>query len=384
MIRQNSQRPTAAFVDLDALAFNFRSSKQFIGPDLAYMAIVKADAYGHGAVRCAQRLESEGIDWFGVATLEEGVELREARIRQPILILGGLWPGQESTALSHDLTPAIFRLDQAESLNKTAFEQGKIAKIHVKIDTGMGRIGFRTEDIENVAERLLRLPNIEIEGLMTHFAAADQLAETDFTNLQISRFERVVEIFHSNGIRPNYMDMANSPGAVAYPDSRSNLVRLGGILFGLAGDMLPAGIEKPELRPVMTLRSKIAMVKKVLKGETVGYGRTFVAERDSLIATIPIGYHDGFSRSLSNIGQVIINGEFAPVAGRVSMDWTTVDVTDIRDAKVGDLVTLIGSEGGKTIRAEDIAQTLRTISYEVTCGIGSRVPRIYQAVRKNL
>jgi alanine racemase len=378
MIPQSLQRPTIAFVDLDALAFNFHSSKQFIGDGLAYMAVVKADAYGHGAVKCAQRLEVEGVDWFGVATLEEGVELREAGIKKPILLLGGLWHGQESIAIAHDLRPVLFRADQAESLNSAASEQDKVAKAHIKVDTGMGRIGFRFDEMHEVVEHLANLKHIEIEGLMTHFAVADNLSETEFTDLQMSRFAEVVDMFQAKGIRPKYIDLANSPGAVAHPTSRSNLVRLGGILYGLGGDVLPAGIEKPELRPVMSLTSRVAMVKQIRKGENIGYGRTFTAERDSMIATIPIGYHDGYSRSLSNIAKVIINGEFAPVVGRISMDWTTVDVTDIENVKIGDTVMLIGDDGSRSIKAEDIARATETISYEVTCGIGPRVPRIYK------
>lgn len=370
-------RPTSAIVDLDALSYNLASILEFIGADVACMAVVKANAYGHGSVECAKRLEADGVSWFAVATLEEGIELRDAGIKRPILILGGLWPGQESYALTFDLTPAVFRIDQAESLNNVAAAEGRTAKIHVKIDTGMGRIGFRFDDVPAVSEHLARLSHLEVEGLMTHFAVADKLAETDFTELQMTRFSQAVEIFRSKGIDPKYVDMANSPGAIAYPESRSNLVRLGGILYGLGGDVLPAGIDTPELRPVMAVRSKIALIKKVPAGESIGYGKTFTADRDSVIATIPIGYHDGYSRSLSNKGQVIINGEFAPVVGRVSMDWTTVDVTDIHNASIGDPVTVIGSDGGKSINAEDIAQATDTISYEVTCGISYRVPRTY-------
>lgn len=377
MSQDYPKRPTAAFIDLDALAFNFQSAKQFIGPDPAYMAVVKADAYGHGAVRCAQRLEREGVDWFGVATLEEGTALRDAEIRNPILLLGGIWPGQESLAVSLDLTPAVFRLDQAELLDDVARKMDRIAKIHVKIDTGMGRLGIRIEDVSRLAGHLSALTNIEVEGLMTHFAAADSLSESDFTQLQMARFAEAVAVFASYRIDPKYITLANSPGAVAYPESRSNLVRLGGVLYGLGGDILPDGIDKPDLRPIMAVTSEITLVKSIPIGESIGYGRTFTAERDSIIATVPIGYHDGLPRSLSNQGRVIINGEFAPLAGRISMDWTTVDVTDIPGVTVGDRVTIIGSDGGSEIRAEEIAGMLGTISYEITCGFSSRVPRTF-------
>lgn len=371
----SGQRPTWAEIDLDALAFNFRSVKKFVGSEIEQMAVVKANAYGHGAVPCARRLEAEGADWFAVATVEEGIELRQAAITKPILILGGFWPGQELQVLNHTLTPVIYRIDQAEAIASASKHEPAIA--HIKIDTGMGRVGFRWDAVGEVADLLAAIPNLKIDGLMTHFAVADKLDESDFTNEQISRFADVVEVFHGRGFRPRYLDLANSPGAVVHPLSRSTLVRIGGLLYGLGGDVIPKGVDRPELKPVMSVKTKIAMIKRVPAGEAIGYGLTYRAERDSLIATIPIGYHDGVPRSLSNKGQVIINGKFAWIAGRVSMDWITIDVTDIDSAEVGSVVTLIGSDGDSTVLAEDIAGLTNTISYEITCGIGSRVPRIF-------
>lgn len=377
MIDTSGHRPTWAEINLDNLEFNFRSVKAFVGEDIEYMAVVKADAYGHGAVECSKRLEQAGVDWLAVASPEEAIELRLAGIRAPILCLGGFSTGEETAILNHDLTTVVFRLDQAESLNQIAARQGSTAAFHVKIDTGMGRIGIRPEEVEAFAKNLKTFENIEVEGLMTHFAVADKLAENEFTNHQIKLFADAVEIFHAHGFRPKYLDMANSPGAVAHPFSRAKMVRIGGILYGLGGDVLPAEIEKPELKPVMALRSRIALIKRVSSGETIGYGRIFTAKRESLIATIPIGYHDGVSRSLSNKGHVIVNGQFAPIVGRISMDWTTVDVTDVPDTEVGDVVTFIGADGESAILAEEIAASLDTISYEVTCSIDKRVRRIY-------
>lgn len=373
----SGHRPTWAEINLDNLEFNFRSVKAFVGEDIEYMAVVKADAYGHGAVECSERLEKAGVDWLAVAIPEEGIELRLAGISKPILCLGGFSPGQETAILNHDLTPVVFRLDQAASLNQYAARQNSKAAIHVKIDTGMGRIGVRPEAVEAFAKRLGTFENLELEGLMTHFAVADKLAQNEFTNHQIKLFADAVEIFHAHGFRPKYLDMANSPGAVAHPLSRAKMVRIGGILYGLGGDVLPAEIEKPELKPVMALRSKIALIKQLPAGETVGYGRTFETKRETLIATAPIGYHDGVDRSLSNKGRVIVNGKFTPIVGRISMDWTTIDVTGVPDPKVGDTVTFVGSDGEASILAEDIAALLDTISYEVTCGIDKRVRRIY-------
>lgn len=374
-------RPTIAEIDLDRLAFNYRSVRDFVGEDIEFMAVVKADGYGHGAVRCAERLQNEGVDWFAVATVEEGIELRRSGIAKPILVLGGFWPGQEGSLLDLNLTPVVFRVDQARSFAGAARKHGSVARIHVKIDTGMGRIGFRADEADQMAAELAAIDGVEVEGIMTHFASADDLKARDFTNQQISVFSDAVGEFHAAGHRPKYVDMANSPGAIVHPLSRSKLVRIGGLLYGLGGDVLPAGVDQPELRPVMSIRSKIAQLKTIRSGESVGYGRTFTATRDTQIATVPIGYHDGLPRALSNIGQFTVRGQRAPIVGRVSMDWTTVDVSEIGDVAVGDDVTIIGKDGEQVIRAEDIARRTNTISYEITCGISPRVIRKYTPKR---
>lgn len=373
-----SKRPTWATVNLDNLAFNLHSVQKSVGENkVQYMAVVKADAYGHGAVECAKRLEKEGIDWFGVALPEEGLQLRENHISKPILCLGSFWDGQENLLLENDLTAVIYNLDLAESLNFAAKSKGLIAKIHIKIDTGMGRIGVRFDEIENFAASLFKFKNLEVEGIMTHFAVADDLSQNEFTNLQIKRFYDGVDIFESKGFRLKFKDLANSPGTVAHKNSHGNLVRLGGILYGLGDDVLPKEIELPKTKPVMSLTTKISHLKTVPKGETLGYGRIFSTEKDSIIATIPIGYQDGYSRGLSNSGRIIVNNQFAPVVGRVSMDWTIIDVTDIENVKINDEVILIGSSEDKTIKTEELAEKTDTISYEITCGINRRVPRIY-------
>ncbi|MBA3632868.1 MAG: alanine racemase, partial [Acidobacteria bacterium] len=289
-------RPTWAEINLDNLAFNFRSVKRFVGEDLALMAIVKADGYGHGAVRCAKKLEAEGADWFGVALLEEGLELRENSIKTPILCLGSFWAGQEKLLLENNITAVIYQTETADLLNRAALEKKVIAAVHVKVDTGMGRIGVRFDEINEFAEKLRDFKNLKIDGLMTHFATADNLSENDFTNEQIDKFNQSVEIFRFKGFNPTYQDLANSPGAVAHKKSRGNMVRIGGILYGLGGDVLPEGIVKPELKPVLSLHTRITLLKRVPKGETLGYSRTFTTEKDSLVATVPIGYQDGYSR----------------------------------------------------------------------------------------
>lgn len=371
------QRPTFSTIDLDNLAFNLRSVREFIGDDVKCLAVVKADAYGHGAVECSRRLAREGIDWLGVAIPEEGVELRNAGIEKPILVLGSFWPGQENAIISSQLTPVVYTTEQAQLLDTAARNAGQIVGYHVKIDTGMGRIGVRYDAARALAEALATFGNIRLDGMMTHFAAADDLGQNVFTNEQIDKFDSVVGTFRELGFDPTYIDLANSPGAVAHPNSRRKLVRLGGVLYGLGGDVLPREIDTPELRPVLSLTSSIAYIKDVPVGETLGYGRTFRTERASRIASIPIGYADGYARSLSNVARVIVNGNLAPTVGRISMDWTLIDVTDVLDAKIGDKVTLIGSEGGSSVLAEELAAATGTISYEITCRISDRVSRVF-------
>ena len=370
-------RPTWVEINLQNLAFNYHSVKNFVGADLGFMAVVKADAYGHGAACCAKRLETEGVDWFGVATPEEGLELRRHGILKPILCLGSFWAGQERVLLENNLTPVVYKLEQAELFNRAARQKNTIADIHIKVDTGMGRIGIRFDELKEFAGKLHDYNNLRVDGLMTHFAAADNLSENDFTDGQISKFNEAVAIFEANDYRPTFRDLANSPGAVAHKNSRGNLIRIGGILYGLGGDVLPGGIETPELKPVMSLHTRVIQLKLVPKGESLGYSRTFITRKNSLIATVPIGYHDGYRRSLSNIGRAIINGQYAPVVGRISMDWTILDVTDIADVKVNDEVILLGKSLKLKVTAEEIARATNTISYEITCGINRRVTRKY-------
>lgn len=377
MLNNFNQRPTWAEINLNNLAYNFHSVRNFIGEEIACMAVVKADAYGHGAVKCALKLEGEGVDWFGVALPEEGLELRINDVKQPVLCLGSFWYGQENLIVDNNLTPVIYQPEIAERLDKICKIKGIIKDIHIKIDTGMGRIGVRFDQIAPFIVHLKKLSNLKIEGLMTHFAAADNLKENNFTDLQIERFNSAVKEFQNNGFNPKFKDLANSPGAIAHENSRSNLIRLGGILYGLGDNVLPKDIEKPNLKPVMSLHTKITHLKNVTKGETLGYSRTFKTRRNSLIATIPIGYQDGYRRSLSNRGKVIVNGTFAPVVGRISMDWTILDVTEVPNVKLNDEVILIGEQNGLTISAEDIAELTDTISYEITCGIDRRVRRTY-------
>ena len=370
-------RPTWAEIDLDALAHNLRVIREHAGRNVRVMAAVKANAYGHGAIECARRLESEGVDWFGVALPEEGIELRRAGITKPILSFGGFWKGQETACLQHRLTPVVYRLDMIESLDRAAREANLTADVHVKIDTGMGRLGVRSDQVSEFAQAATRFTNIHVDGLMTHLAAADDETKEDFTGDQLLRFQNAVQVFRANGFAPALIHAANSAAAFAHGRDGENMVRTGGTLYGFMRDVLPANIQTPPLKPVMSLHSRIMLIKKVPRGEQLGYGGTFETKRDSVIATLPIGYDDGYSRPLSNRGRLIVRGEFAPVVGRVSMDLTMVDVTDVPGVAVDDQVTLLGREGGLSITAEDLGELAGTISYEITCGISNRVPRKY-------
>lgn len=375
MSLENLYRPTWTEINLDNLVFNFRSVKEFVGEEIQYLAVVKADAYGHGAIDCARRFEDEGVDWFGVALPEEGIELRKAGIRKRILCLGSFWKGQEKDLLNYNLTPVIYQLEQAESFNEAARVRNSVAEFHLKIDTGMNRIGVRYEKLADFADGLKQFENIHLEGVMTHFAAADDLNESEFTNLQIERFNRSVDLLNDKGFNPAYRDLANSPASVAHPDSYGNMVRLGGVLYGLGDDILPKEVPNPDLKPVMSLKTRIAFLKRVPSGETVGYSRSHTLTRDSILASIPIGYQDGFRRNLSNKGHAIVRGIKVPVIGKVSMDWTILDVTDVKGAEQNDLVTLIGEDNNERISASDLAREIGTISYEITCGINKRVER---------
>lgn len=371
------KRPTTAIIDHAALAYNVRSIREFIGPESKFMAVVKANAYGHGAIECSQTLEKTGVEWFGVATLEEALELRENGISSQILCFGSVWPGQEREFFEHFITPAIFSAETAVRLDEAAGKCGVEARVHLKLDTGMGRVGLRFDEVEQFLGKIEGLRNLRITGLMTHFAAADDLSQADFTLLQIARFNEALELLSKAGIDPEFMDLANSPGAVVFPESRGNLVRIGGTMYGLGDDVLPQNVPGPKLKPVLSLVTRVAVVKQIKAGESIGYGRLFKAEHDLTAAVLPLGYNDGYSRSLSGRADVLIRGVRCPILGRISMDWTSVVASKIPDIAPGEDVVLIGSSGNEAITAAELAGISGSISYEITCGIGQRVPRIH-------
>lgn len=372
-------RPTVAVIDLDALMYNYNQVKGIVGKDVAVAPVVKADAYGHGAVNAAARLERAGADRFIVAFIEEGLELRDAGIKAPILLIGPIFPDDSDYIIRRDLTPVVFNMEQIDALDRSAKESGRCVKVHIKVDTGMGRLGIPPEDLAGFVKDISVRRNIIIEGIMTHFAEVDA-GDMEFAIRQLKVFKEALEelrikrIKGINKIDPPIVHAANSSAIICFNESHFNMVRPGLMLYG----SYPAGNTKNiYLRPVMSLVSKVAQVRQIPKGRSIGYGKSFITKRDSLIATIPIGYADGYSRRLSNRGHVIIRGKTFPIIGNVCMDMTMVDVTDHHGVCVGDEAVLIGKQGDQAIRAEDLAEVVGTIPYEILSCIGKRVPRVY-------
>lgn len=372
------QRPTWAEISLPNLIHNYRTIKRYLQGQAQLMAVVKANAYGHGAVVCAQALEREAqADWFGVALIEEGIELRGAGITRPILCLGGCWHGQAEAVIANDLMPAVYRFEQAEELNAQAQQAKRVVNYHLKVDTGMGRLGVGLSDLPMLVQALKQFSSLKLEGLMTHFAEAESL-DQGFTDEQAKCFEEALAVVRAAGFEPTWKHLCNSAGIHSHSNSWGNLARAGAAMYGFTRDVI-APVPAPfAVKPVMSLHSRIVHLKSVPAGISLGYGRTFTTARESRIATIPFGYADGLHRAHSNNGRMIVRGQGAPIVGRVSMDLTMLDVTDVADAALGDEVILLGEQGGLRIAAEDLAEQISTISYEIACHISARVPRIYE------
>jgi alanine racemase len=368
-------RPTWAEIDLDALLHNLAGVRRRLG-DRPLLAVVKADAYGHGAVPVARVLERAGVGHFGVALPEEGIEIRRAGVRAPILLLGGCTPEQADLVLGHDLTAAVYRRDQVEAIAAAATRRGITARVHLKVDTGMGRLGVPVDAVGAFADQFLAAAGgrVRLEGAYSHFAVADDPGDR-FTARQIDLFRQAVETLRSRGLEPALLHLANSAAVTDHPPAWLTLARPGLILYGYA----PSGlVAAGDWRPVLAVRTRIIYLKEVPAGTSLGYGRTWVAARPSRIASLPAGYDDGLPRLLGNRGHVLIHGRPAPIVGRISMDLTTVDVTDIPQARLGDTATLIGAEGGERLGADRLADWAGTIPWDILCGVGSRVPRFYR------
>ena len=366
-------RPTRALINLDNLKANFNELKALAQGSTQVMAVVKADAYGHGDKVIASALDGFGCDLFGVAMLEEGIRLREAGIKKPIVVLGGLLPGQGPDSFNHDLTPVVYDLSTAKRLDRIAGETETRKNVHVKIDTGMGRLGILPEEVKAFFEELKGLQNIKLEGLMSHYADME-VEDKTFSRAQLDKFLETVELVRTMGLTPRFVHMSNSAAIVDFKETHMDMIRAGLMLYGV----YPAArfVDKIKLKPVMELRTQIICIKKVPEGSSVSYGRSFVAGKESLIATIPVGYADGIPRRLSNKGEALVKGVRVPIAGTVCMDMTMLDVTNVDGVEVGSEVVLIGSQGTEEITALEVADKAGTIPYEILCNIGSRVPRV--------
>ncbi len=376
-------RRTWAEIDLDALARDFQAVREAANPQAKVCCVVKADAYGHGAVRIAREFEELGADWFAVSNLEEALQLRLGGIQKPILVLG-YTPPEEAAALSnHHISQCVYSLDYARDLSRTAEEAGVTVNIHVKIDTGMSRLGFYYQDISRdeatvqEVKAACQLPGLHPEGIFTHFAVSDEGKAGDaFTMQQFGCFKEMIESLLREDIDFEVRHCANSAAVFDYPLSHLDMVRAGIVIYGLyPSEELR---HKPDLTPVLSLRSVVSHVKTVKPGATISYGRKFTAQKEMKVATVPVGYADGYPRILSAKGaQVLIGGKRCPILGRVCMDQLMADVSALPDVKVGDTVTLIGRDGEEAITADELANLEGSINYEVVCGLSKRVPRVY-------
>ncbi|MDD3652870.1 MAG: alanine racemase [Desulfotomaculaceae bacterium] len=368
--------PVWAEIDLGAIAHNVREIRRVTTPSAKVLAVVKANGYGHGAIEVSRAALANGTEWLGVARVSEGVALREAGIDAPVLVLGYSPPEQSQDVIRYRLSQTVYTFDMALALAEAAGREGTRARVHVKIDTGMGRIGWvASPHVVSEILKLARLPHLEIEGVFTHFAAADS-AESGYTIAQLERFLEITEALRQSGLEIKFKHAANSPALLKIPESHLDLVRAGIIVYGLyPSENLEQSIVN--LLPAMSLKAKVAYVKKVPSGFSVSYGCTYKTAGPSVIATLSVGYADGYSRRLSSKGEVLLHGYRAPVIGRICMDQIMVDVSHIPEVKMGDEAVLIGSQGSEEISANEIAVKLDTINYEVICMVSHRVPRVY-------
>ena len=366
-------RPTWAEVNLNSIAFNFRQIRDLVGRKVKTMAVVKANAYGHGIVEVSRALNKEGVDYLGVASIDEALALRRGKVNSPILVLGSVLPHEISAALKHNISLTLSSHELFKAIKKLANSRGIKAKVHVKVDTGMGRIGIWHEEALNFIKEVYNSPHIDLEGLYTHFSIAAR--DKVFTQGQIELFEHLINEAQKDNIDIPYKHAANSIATVNFKRSHMNLVRPGLIIYG----MYPKrGFERLiKLKPALSLKTKIVFLKRTSPGRSISYGRTYITQKYTKVATLPIGYADGYGRVLSNKAQVLVRGERAPVIGKVTMDQTMVDVGHIKNVKVGDEVVLIGRQGGEWIKAEKLARLAGTIPYEIICSITDRVPRKY-------
>lgn len=364
-----------AEINLDAIGNNIREIRRRIKHETQLLAVVKADAYGHGSEEVAKVCLYNGADQLAVATCDEGVQIRQWSIQVPVLILGNTVEGQLETVINYELTQTVFRYETAKIMSDIAVKLNKTALVHIKIDTGMSRIGFLPTDssIDEI-EKIFALPNLKVTGIFTHFATADEKDKT-FTMVQYQKFRFVTDTLNKKGFNNFIRHCSNSGAILDMPELQLDMVRAGIIIYG----MYPSNeVSHPiNLIPAMSLKSQISYVKYLEENVSIGYGRTYFTTHKTKVATIPIGYADGYSRAFSNKARVIVNGHYAPIIGNVCMDQMMIDVSDIPDVKDGDSVIIMGSDGKNTVSAEELAGISNTINYEVVCNVGKRVPRVY-------
>lgn len=364
-------------IDLEAIAHNVREIKRVTGNKVEMMGVVKADAYGHGVSEVVRTLLDNGVTQLAVSMLDEAIQIRKMGIDVPVLVLSYTDPVRSEEIVFYNVTQTVFSLDLARTLSAAAVKLGKSVKIHVKVDTGMTRVGFMPgySAVKNIME-ISKLPGVIVEGIFTHFASADE-SERDYTEMQFRKFMSVCGELARVGIHIPIKHVCNSAGIIQYPQMYLDMVRPGIILYGLYPSReVDRNIIR--LKPAMTLKANVILVKDVEKDTCISYGRTFRTSRPSRIATLPIGYADGYPRLLSNKGRVLINGESAPIVGRICMDQCMADVTDLKhEVRVGDEAALFGCQNGEAISVEEVAEAIGTINYEIVCIIGKRIPRVY-------
>lgn len=368
-----------AEIDLDAIGHNIKEIRGKLKKGTKLMAVVKADGYGHGAFEVSQMCLYSGADMLAVATCEEGVALRKNNVFVPILILGYTVENCLEDVVLNDLTQTVFSYELAKQVSDTAQRLGKVANVHLSVDTGMSRIGFLPcEESLDEIDRIFELPALNITGIFTHFSTADE-KDKSFTKKQFERFLYMTEGIEKRGHKGLIRHCANSAAIIDMPELQLDMARAGIIIYGmLPSNEVGRGLD---LQPAMSIKTHVSYVKELPEGVGVGYGRTYYTNKHTRIATIPIGYADGYSRQLSNRARVIVNGEYAPVIGNVCMDQMMIDVTHIENVKMGDEVIIMGRDGNKSVTAEELGSLMGTINYEVVCGIGKRVPRVY--IRNN-
>ncbi|MDD4204983.1 MAG: alanine racemase [Candidatus Delongbacteria bacterium] len=371
-IQAYKNRPTRAIINLSNLRNNYEIVKTFTGGDVKVMGIIKANAYGHGMLEVANELIDLGVDYFGVAFLEEGIYLRENGIQTPILVMGGINVEQIPDFIKYNIDITTSSIDKTRAISLTAKELGQNAKVHIKVDTGMERLGVHWYNSEKFIEDTFGSPNIAVEGVFTHFAKSD--SDKEFTEIQISRFEEILEMMDKKGLRSKYTHCANSAGIINFKNSHFNMVRPGLMLYGYSD--LPEGF-KGELMPVMSLLTKVSYFKVIPSGTGVSYNHTYTSARQTRIVTLPVGYGDGYNRLLSNRGEVMIRCRRYPVVGNVCMDQMMVDLGPDGIAFNGDDVLLFGRHDADELRLEELCEKIGTIPYEVLTMISNRVPRVY-------